>query len=98
MEQYIVVFSMKGCPFCDMLKNSLNEQKIEFIDRDIVEHEDEYDMFVKSVGGNEFVPAFMIIETDGKKTISGLYAPERDFNKIEEGLQIIKEQYKKNIQ
>jgi glutaredoxin len=82
---------MKGCPFCDMLKNSLNEQKIEFIERDIWEHKDEYDLFVKSVGGNEFVPAFMIIETDGTNTKSGLYAPERDFNEIQEGVKIIKE-------
>ncbi len=87
---------MKGCPFCDILKKSLNEEKIEFIDRDIWEHKDEYDLFVKSVGGNEFVPAFMIIETDGENTNTKLFAPERDFNKIDEGVNIIKENYQKN--
>lgn len=95
MEQYIVIFSMKGCPFCEIMKNSLNEQKIEFIDRDIWEHKDEYDLFVKSTGGNEFVPAFMIIETDGENTKSQLFAPERDFNKIDEGVNIIKESREK---
>jgi glutaredoxin len=90
MDKYVIVFTMKGCPFCDMLKKSLNEEKIDFIDRDIWEHKEEYDLFVKSVGGNEFVPAFMIIEVDGEKTTSKLYAPERDFNKIEEGVDIIK--------
>jgi len=32
----------------------------------------------------------MIIEVEGEKTTSKLYAPERDFNKIEEGVDIIK--------
>jgi hypothetical protein len=34
----------------------------------------------------------MIIETDGTNTKSGLYAPERDYNTIDEGVKIIKEQ------
>lgn len=96
MDQYIVVFTMKGCPFCDILKNSLNEHNIEFIDRDIWQHKDEYDLFVKSTGGNEFVPAFMIIETDGVDTTSKLFAPERDFNEISQGVEIIKENYLKS--
>jgi glutaredoxin len=91
MEQYIVVFTMKGCPFCDMLKKTLKEEKIDFIDRDIWEHEEEYNLFVKTTGGNELVPAFMIIETDGENTSSKLFAPERDFNILDEGVNIIKE-------
>lgn len=91
MKQYLVLFTMKGCPFCDMLKNSLKEEKIFFVDRDINDYKDEYEMFIKSVGGNEFVPAFMIIETDGKNAKSEFYAPERDFNTIEDGVKIIKE-------
>ena len=35
----IVVYTMKGCPFCDDFKKMLTEEDIEFIDRDIHEHE-----------------------------------------------------------
>ena len=95
MEQYVIVYTMRGCPFCDMMKKSLIENKIDFIERDIDLHKEEYNLFVKSTGNNEFVPAFMIIETDGNNTKSGLYAPERDYNTIDEGVSIIKEQTKK---
>lgn len=81
---------MKGCPFCDMLKEQLINEDIEFFDRDIDENKEEYDLFVE-VTKNDYVPSFMIIENKG----SYLYAPERDFNEIEDGIKIIKEHFNK---
>jgi len=52
-------------------------------------------MFVE-ITENEFVPSFMIVEspdTDDHK--SYLFAPERDYNEIEEGVAIIKEHFGK---
>jgi hypothetical protein len=52
-------------------------------------------MFVE-ITENEFVPAFMVVEspdTDDHK--SYLYAPDRDYDEIEEGVAIIKEHFKK---
>ncbi len=86
---------MEGCPYCVQMKDQLNESNIDFVERDIEEHKDEYDMFVE-ITENEFVPAFMIVEspdTDDHK--SYLYAPERDYNEIEEGVAIIKEHFEK---
>jgi len=71
----------------------LKVEGFDFFERDIVENEDEYDMFVEATGGNEFVPAFMIIETDGLTHNTKLFAPERDFEELTEGIQIIKEIY-----
>jgi hypothetical protein len=52
-------------------------------------------MFVE-ITDNEFVPAFMIVESpDGNDHKSYLFAPERDFNEIEEGVSIIKEHFGK---
>lgn len=93
MDKILVLFTMKGCPFCDMLKEKLTEQKIQFFERDIDEFEDEYDLFVE-VTENDYVPAFMIIENDEKNPKSHLYAPERDFNEIEDGVKIIMEYFK----
>ena len=86
---------MEGCPYCVQMKDQLTESDIDFVERDINEHKDEYDMFVE-ITENEFVPAFMIVEspdTDDHK--SYLFAPERDYNEIEEGVSIIKEHFGK---
>jgi hypothetical protein len=37
----------------------------------------------------------MVIETYGDKPKSHLYAPERDYNEIDEGIEIIKEHFNK---
>ena len=84
---------MDGCPYCVQMKDQLRESNIDFVERDIDEHKDEYDMFVE-ITENEFVPSFMIVEsldTDANK--SYLFAPERDYNEIEEGVAIIKEHF-----
>ncbi len=85
---------MKGCPYCVELKNKIKESDIDFVERDIDKHKDEYDMFVE-ITENEFVPAFMIVESPDKEPTSLLFAPERDFNEIDEGLTIIKEHFNK---
>jgi glutaredoxin len=95
MDKIVILFTMDGCPYCVQMKEQLTESNIDFFERDINEHKDEYDMFVE-ITENEFVPAFMIVEspdTDNHK--SYLFAPERDYNEIEEGVAIIKEYFKK---
>ena len=85
---------MKGCPYCDMMKEQLVKDKIEFVVRDIDEHKDEYDMFVE-ITENEYVPAFMIVESPETSPKTYLFAPERDFNQIEDGVKIIREHFSK---
>ncbi len=95
MDKLVILFTMEGCPYCVQMKDQLTESDIDFVERDINEHKDEYDMFVE-ITENDFVPAFMIVEspdTDDHK--SYLYAPERDYNEIEEGVAIIKEHFEK---
>jgi glutaredoxin len=94
MDKVVVLFTMEGCPYCEMMKNKLSEEKLSFIERDINEHKEEYDMFVE-ITENDFVPAFMIIESPQKDPQSFLFAPERDFNEIDEGVEIIREYFKK---
>jgi glutaredoxin len=95
MDKIAVIFSMKSCPFCSMLKEMLDKEDISYIDRDIEEFEEEYDMFVEATG-NDFVPAFMLIENPESETpITNLYAPDRDFEDVDQGLKIIKEFYER---
>jgi glutaredoxin len=80
---------MKGCPFCEDYKKMLEEENIEFFDRDIDEFEEEYELFVE-ITNNEMIPAMLIIEGDDKDYKSFLYAPERDYNELVEALDIVK--------
>lgn len=77
---------MNGCPFCDDMKNRLNEENIEFTELDIHEYQEEYGLF-KEITENEYVPSFMVMDTNG---LHGLYAPDRDYQDIKEGVEIIK--------
>lgn len=92
MDKLLILFTMKGCPFCVMMKEQLEKENIEFYERDIDEHSDEYDMFVE-ITENEYVPAFMIVESPNEKPNTLLFAPERDFNEIEDGVKIIREHF-----
>lgn len=91
MDKVVVLFTMESCPYCHMLKEMLDKEDITYYDRDINKHKEEYDMFVE-VTQNEFVPAFMLIESpESEEPSTNLYAPERDFNDLEDGVSIIKE-------
>lgn len=94
MDKILVLFTMKGCPYCEIMKEKLNENEIDFVDRDIDEYSEEYDLFVE-VTENDFVPSFMIIESPEKNPKTHLYAPERDFNELDDGIKIIKEHLKR---
>ena len=84
----LVVFSMEGCPHCQEFKRILSESNVEFVNRDIHEHSDEYQMFARVK--NDLVPAFMIVDEEDT-TKSGLFAPDQDYRTLDEALNIIKE-------
>ena len=89
-NKLVIIYSMKGCPHCTDFKDLLVQNGIEFYDRDIDEYSDEFDMFVE-LTGKEFVPAFMLVdESETDEPIPMLFAPEEDFNELEEALEIIK--------
>jgi hypothetical protein len=67
----------------------LQNESIEFHDRDIDDFSDEYELFVE-ITNNEMIPAMLIIEGDEKDYESFLYAPERDYNELTEALDIVK--------
>ena len=89
-ELNVIVYTMKGCPFCVDFKEMLTKEGIEFYDRDINEYSDEFDMFVE-LTGQDYVPAFMLVdESESDEPIPMLFAPEEDFNELEGALEIIK--------
>jgi glutaredoxin len=90
MDKAVVLFTMKSCPFCVELKEMLEKENIPFVDRDIDQYEEEYELFVEATG-NDYVPSFILIEdVTSQKPITELFAPDRDFDDINEGFEIIK--------
>jgi len=77
----IKVFSMKGCPHCDNLKNKLTENKIDFVEVDVDENEKLYKSFSKKVN-NDLLPAVLIDKT--------AFLPDKSFKTIDEAVVQIK--------
>lgn len=88
-EISVVVYTMKGCPFCVEFKDMLTKEGIEFFDRDIDEYKEEYDLY-SEITDNDMIPALLIIEGDEKNHKSFLYAPDRDYTELNEALTIVK--------
>lgn len=86
-----VVYTMKGCPFCTMIKEELEKNNIPFLERDIDEYQEEYNEFTKVVE-NEYVPALMLLTLDKKQEAIDVQflAPDRDFQDIHEGVELVK--------
>ena len=91
----VVVYTMKGCPFCTDFKEMLVNEGVEFFDRDIDKHKQEYDIF-SEITKNDMIPALLIIEGNDKSHESFLYAPERNYNELTEAVDIIKV-HQKNV-
>ncbi len=86
MSKVLVVYTMKGCSHCDDFKNMLKENNIEYHNRDIDEHEEEYNLFTELT--NDFVPAFMVFEEETEKV--EYFAPELNYDTLEEAIEIVK--------
>lgn len=86
----VVVYTMKGCPFCDEFKEILESENIEYIDRDIHDYDEEYNLFTE-ITENEYIPAILIIEEsdNDKKYTPYMYAPDRDYKDLNEAKDIV---------
>jgi hypothetical protein len=74
-----------------MIKEELDKENIVYLERNIHEFEDEYEEFV-NITENEYVPALMLLTLDDEDNPSDvrLLAPERDFQDIYEGVELVK--------
>jgi glutaredoxin len=85
----VLVYTMKNCPYCINVKKMLKENKIDFLERDIEEFQDEYSRFVKKTK-NDYLPAFTLLEMDEvKKEIIDMkfLLPDESFKDIKEAVE-----------
>ncbi len=88
----VILYTMKGCPYCTMIKEELTNEGFDFIERDVDDYEDEYDEFV-NLTDNDYLPSMILITLDDKDepTNVKLLAPDRDFEDIYEGVKLVKD-------
>ena len=81
---------MKGCPWCQIMKDELKEARVKYIERDIDDHKDEYDILVEATS-NDYLPALMLITINkGESSDVKLLVPDRDFQEISEAVEKVK--------
>ena len=71
------------------IQKMLEKNNISFVDRDIHENPEEYQLFVE-ITENDFVPSFMLIENPELEPKTELFAPGRNFEDINEGFNMFK--------
>jgi glutaredoxin len=86
----VAVFTMKGCPHCQVFKKMLTEENILFLEYDINEEPEAFDYFVRTTE-IDYIPAFMLYNEESDEDKILCYAPTKDFNHLNEGVKIIKD-------
>lgn len=86
-----IVFTMEGCPFCEMIKEEFKKNNIDVVQRDIEKHQEEFDAFVDA-SGSDYVPSIMLLTLDENENANNveLLAPDRDFKDIFEAVELVK--------
>lgn len=83
---------MQGCEFCRLFKDLLNKESIPFEDYDINQYREEYENFSRATN-NAYVPSFIIFEDGGGEGDQiKMFAPERDFKLLEDGINLVKKE------
>jgi glutaredoxin len=76
----IIVFTMDGCPWCQKLKEMLDEKGISYEAKDVDEYTAMYENFVK-ITQSDLLPAVLV----GKNAL----VPQKSFNTIEQAVEVI---------
>jgi glutaredoxin 3 len=86
----IFIFTKNGCPQCRELKQRLNNLSIPFKDIEVTLNRDLWNQVVTQTG-YDVLPTVFIKDDNGS---SGLvYTPGRDFQDIDEIIEILKKEY-----
>jgi len=91
MTKKLFVYTMSGCPYCAELKDMLDNEGIVYTDRDCDEYEMQYEI-LKSKTDNDYVPAIEI--RDDEKMVKRFLVPEKDFEELEQAVELIKKYIK----
>ena len=87
METVIAVFTLNGCGYCSDLKRKLNNLNIPFHDIEITVNRTMWENVMDQTGSDLLPTVFIQTDRIGNGFV---YTPERDFQDIDEIIEIIK--------
>ena len=86
----VLLYTMDGCPHCKDFKKMLNENGLDYNERNIKDHEKEYKQFVEATK-NEYLPAFTLVElNEGEEPKIKMATPDESFGTLDEALELVK--------
>lgn len=77
MSDKLIIFTMKTCGACKLLKKKLKQTNIEFLDVDIDEYQQLWDKVVEQTN-NDYVPTAYIVKENRDEGI--IFSPGRDYD------------------
>jgi len=83
----IAIFTLNGCSHCHELKNKLNNENIIFHDIEITKNREIWENIKLQTGEDILPTVFIQTDSDGNGLV---YIPGRDFQDLDEIVQIIK--------
>jgi len=87
MSNTIMVFTMRGCPFCEELKKELINEDIPYTEFKIHEQKGVWEQVVKQTGLRHLPTVFI---SEGDTEMGPVYVSGRDFTSTGEIIKIIK--------
>lgn len=88
--KHIFLYTMDGCPHCKNMKDMLEQEGIEYHERNIKDYESEYKQFVEATN-NDFLPAFTLLEMkEGDEPDIEFLTPDESFDDLNEAIEKVK--------
>jgi glutaredoxin len=86
MKNSVIIFTMKGCPYCLDLKTGLTEKNITYYEYMIHDHKNIWEQVVKQTGFRNLPTVYI---KEGDSDIGPVFIPGRDFDTKEQIIEII---------
>lgn len=83
----LLIFTLNGCIYCQELKQRLFDKGVPFHDIEITKNRELWKQVIDQTGHDELPTVFIQNEKDESGTV---YTPGRDFQNIDEIIEIIK--------
>ena len=88
MNKYILLYTMSSCPFCQEMKDLLQEADIDYYERDVDTYKEEYNQFVE-LTGNDYLPSFSLLTLNKNKEVEKYeyMVPDESFQSLDEAVE-----------
>jgi glutaredoxin len=87
MNKKLIIFTLNGCSFCNIIKKRLSNESISFTEYEINHYPELWDQVVSQTN-SEYLPTFFIREGDDES--GKVFCPKKDFNDEDTIMEILR--------